>query len=202
MNRLAAPLALVLMLSLLAPGCTFMQHRSLDLEQSFHFGIGASVMPGVLAHAHVPLLGATLGLLPDSTYVGSDFGYTHRWLLRGGGLGVFGNLTRELDRGQSPFGMSVGDDAYVSSLEIVFWHVRERDRRLGSTLFSNSQVELDLHALFVGVSLGVDIVQLLDFFTGWFGLDLLEDDGVDYGAELEQEADAPTGAPAGSGGEQ
>jgi hypothetical protein len=39
----------------------------------------------------------------------------------------------------------------------------------------------------VGVEAGIDIIELADFFTGWFGLDLLSDDVVDVESVLSDE---------------
>lgn len=42
--------------------------------------------------------------------------------------------------------------------------------------YSPTEFGLDLHILFIGASVGIDPIELVDFFTGFVGFEIVEDD--------------------------
>ena len=157
-----------------ASGCTYLQKRGQDLSDAIylHGGVGL----GLEAHVSAITSIAQLGLGGHvSRRAGLD-GWQHgRWketqacLAFPLFLGVF----------------------YVDRTEHTDGMIRVPQRGgCVPVVFGNRFVigpEAGVFAGVVGIEAGVDVVELLDFLTGWFGWDLLNDDSVDVEAVLSEE---------------
>jgi hypothetical protein len=188
------PRLLAVLLSLLTLGCglTRPADRGRDLAQVLHLGISGSSQPGLYVWALAPLLGTSVGYQPHAAYVGSDYGYTYAWHQAGYGMLAGGELVR------AEWGFSVEGfidrplwDAYATQTQLMLMNLTVSDQRLGSTAqtIALRRVEVGLHVLFVGVSVGLDLFALGDFLAGWFGWDPSDDDDfVPLHAPFESEA--------------
>jgi len=171
-------LTLLACLSLAACSGTWWSARGRDAGQVAHLGLGASLTPGLYVHAQAPLFGTSFGWMRDGAYVGSDYGYTFVWRQAAHGAVVGGEIARaEWPRELEDFGYRHDFDAYWNQSQFVVLNVLVTDQRgvVLSTL-PLSRVEVGVHALFVGASLGVDVVEFVDFLAGWVGLDPMGDE--------------------------
>ena len=171
---------LLLLVLASTPACAYLHQTGRNFEESFHLGVGVSIEPGVLAYATAPVLGTSLGYLGNSYYVGTDYGYTHGWHQIGQGILVDGELARS-EFGHSIHGLSVGRErhAYLDQSQYGLINYVRHDHRDETSpgSISLTQFEVGMHFVFVGMSIGLDYVQLADAFTGLVGYDLLGDDG-------------------------
>ncbi len=146
------------------PFLGYLKKRGLDLLDMFSFRI--TFGPGIRAHARVTKpLQIGLGYMGpnESKTMGSTFSvYKIGYLKREGGL--WEEDTVELGIGP-------------------FYYYDTRGRRIGGnkTVFSEDDRRLwdvgaALHLLLAGAEAEVRIDEILDFVTGFFGIDLLDDD--------------------------
>ena len=175
------PRSLALLLCLGLTGCGLAQPlaRGRDLGQVLHVGVSGSYQPGVYAWILAPLLGTSLGYQPHGAALGSDYGYSHGWHQAGYGILVGGEMVR------AEWGFSVEGfvdrplwDAYATQTQLLVMNLTVTDQRIGreSQSLALRRVEVGLHLLFVGASLGIDLFAVGDFAAGLFGFDPSEDD--------------------------
>ncbi|GJM21233.1 MAG: hypothetical protein DHS20C15_11480 [Planctomycetota bacterium] len=172
-------LTLLFCLSSLACSSTWWSARGTDAGQVLQLGLGASLTPGLYVHAQAPLFGSSLGWMRDGAYIGSDYGYTHMWRQAAHGALVGGEIARaEWPLELEDFGYRHDLDAYWNQSQFVVLNVIVTEHRgvVLSTL-PLARFEVGAHALFVGASLGLDVVELADFLVGWIGFDPMGDEG-------------------------
>ena len=164
----------------LLPGCAYLKNRGSDFSEIFHVGLGISTRPGVKGSARVSVFSLQGGWMPDSLYLGSDHAYAFWWRERCFGIPFFHTIT---DRWQGdPVPREESVDGYLADDTYFVILVPVEDRRTAhlsdpmATVVSATQVEVGLHAAFVGLSLGVNLAQLVDFLAGLATFDLLSDD--------------------------
>lgn len=175
-----ATLALAALL-LAAPACTWTGDRLRDLSQTVHVGVGVSVVPTFFVYGVVPLFGTALGYLPDSWYVGSDYGYTAGWHHAGIGTIMGGEFVHS-EFGHSPDGWLRGTnrDLHLDQSQLFLIGLAVHDYRVAREqgTITLSRFDVGVHVLVVGASLGLDVVELFDFVAGLAGFDPSGDDGV------------------------
>jgi len=182
-ERASAPLAAAALAALLlaAPACTWTGQRLRDLSQTVHVGVGVSLVPTVFVYGVVPLFGTALGYLPDSWYVGSDYGYTAGWHQAGLGTVLGGEFVRA-EFGHDVDGCMRGTnrELYLDQSQLFLIGLAVHDYRVARELgtITLSRFDVGVHVLVVGASLGLDVVELVDFLAGLVGLDPSSDDGV------------------------
>ena len=188
-KRLLATLALCAG-SLMGTGCTstYWEDRGDDLMDSFHAGAGYSEEVGLHVFARASFVGIGWLTAEDVHFVGNDFGYKTRWCQMGASfvLPVVGTLARR-DQEYGPLTRDWlstvahgddldGQDVYLGQEHyLVFWRPGH-DARAGNDYMTLSKVELGLHVLWGGISLGLDPLQMFDFVLGFAPVDLLSDD--------------------------
>jgi len=178
MRAMPTARALLLLSSLLLPGCAYLHQVGNDAGEMLQLGLGASLVPGLYVQAQMPLFATSVGWLRGSTYVGSDFGYRGIWRQASAGIVLGGELVRTgPDAPLERFWTGHLADAYLDQshyfvLGLVATDKRTRfaERQLGLT-----KVAVNAHVLFFGVTAGVDVLEVLDFVTALVGLDLLGD---------------------------
>lgn len=160
-------------------GCSYLRGVAKDAGEVVHLGVGISTVPGLRAAVLAPYVSLDAGYLSGGKYVGTDYGYTNGWNEYAGGVLVAGVVERSEfgnDLDNSTVSNPPTPNAYLSRGEF-FFPIQFRDLRLHSKSQVNiSKVEAEVHVLFVGVSVGVDLAEFADFLTGIFGWDLLSDD--------------------------
>lgn len=177
--RPLAALALAALLGLTGCGLADPGARARDLGQVLHLGLGGSLVPGFHVWGLVPLLGTSLGYSHDSAWVGSDYGYTLLWRQAGYGALLGGEMVRsEFPYPVSTFWRQPLWDAYLTQGQLMFMHLAVTDQRLGkdAQAIVLRRAEVGLHLLWVGVSLGLDLVHLFDALVGFGGWDPSGDD--------------------------
>jgi hypothetical protein len=182
----AAPLRLaatVVMLAALgvSPGCAYTQHAAKDFGEVFHIGIGISTTPGVKLSMRASVLVLMGAWMPDSWYVGSDHGAAYIWRERAYGFPfATGLMDRWYDQEPTP-SSDQEVDAYLSEDVFFVVSVPIEDTRLEDLaprmqlLVRGSQLEMGVHLVFVGASLGINVAQACDFAGALLGFDPLGD---------------------------
>jgi hypothetical protein len=166
------------------PGCGLAEpgHRARDASQMIHAGVGVSLGPSLHVWALAPLFGTSLGYMQDAAYVGSDYGYTTGWHQAAYGVLIGGEMVRA-EFGQSVAGFTKRPlyQTYATQSQMLLFNLVVTDERIGSDAqtLSLRRLEVGLHVIAVGASLGVDLVEIFDFGAGLFGWDPSGDDGVD-----------------------
>ena len=201
-SRSSVLVLLLVLLLLPATGCAYFRNVGKDATEMIHVGVGASLVPGLYAYAQAPIFATSVGYLPKSVYVGSDYGYTHMWKQAGAGILLGGQLVRTpMDADIETYWTGYLADAYLDQSHYLILNVVASDKR---TAFSRGHLgltkfDIGLHVLFVGAQAGVDFVEVLDFATGLFGWDLLDDNDFGRAPEddsADDEFDAGESAPA------
>lgn len=161
------------------PACGYLGSRVRDLSQVVHVGVGVSLVPGLFVSACAPLFGTSLGWLGDSTYVGNDYGYTFAWHHAGAGTLLGGQFART-EFGLDVEGFTRGDNTalYLDQSQLFLISLAVQDQRTSRRpkAITVSRLDVGLHVLVIGASLGVDIAELFDFVTSIFGWDVMDDD--------------------------
>ncbi len=175
----ACMLALSLALASFSPGCSYARQLGKDAAECLHFSVGASASPGLYARLQAPVFGTSVGWLPAATYVGTDYGFAYVWQQAGAGVVLGGQLVRtDLETDIETYWTGYLADAYLDQSHYFVLNLVATDIRtsLGAGQIGISKIEAGLHALFVGVQVGVDVLEVLDLLTGVFGWDLLRDE--------------------------
>jgi len=178
----------------LLPGCAYLRAVGQDFGDVFHLGLGISTRPGFKASAQVSIFGLVGSHLPDSWYVGSDYGRAFLWRERGYVFPVIkGVVDRWQGSGPAPSKDEDPDGYLIQDLYFIIVVTSESGRadRLSPQMegvVQALQIEVGVHALFVGVSVGVNPAQFVDFCAGLLGFDLLGDD-VMYAASEDDEGE-------------
>ncbi len=163
--------------SLLLAGCTALHEAS----EVLHVGVSTSFPPDYRVYARAPLwLGVELSSIDSITSFGSDFGESCVWTDTGAGLVVFGGTRRTASGAGRP---------YVDELHLLA-SVPLTDTR--APFVVPTRIEAGVHVALVGVSVGVDPVQLVDALTALAGYDLLGDDPSAPGASPTEPGAART----------
>jgi tetratricopeptide (TPR) repeat protein len=193
MNKILAVTLNILLL--MTPGCGthYLQARKTDLMQSFHVGVCMSKTPGVSANVSASFVGANLGYFEGSC-VGNNYGYAAWWQHYEAGFGVGGRIHQaELGRdfsvrSMADFGYDMEGDEYLF-LEDFFmlgFHANSARDLLENPLGTKFEkprtrwgaVDAGLHSSLLGISMGFDFMEFLDFVTGWIGVDIRQDDDL------------------------
>ena len=80
--------------------------------------------------------------------------------------------------------------------EPSFWHCAGEPLTINNPNRGWLEVSANVHAIFVGVDVGLDVGELFDYLFGWFGIDLAGDDSW-TGKELEKHDPQPPRPPPG-----
>ncbi len=167
---------------LVAPGCAYATHVGRDFGESFHLGLGISTTPGVKVAVRASILSLVGAWMPDSYYVGSDHGAAFVWRERGYGFPFYQALSdRWWDDEPTPEA-SQEVPAYLVEDTFFIVNVPSEDARLDGLdprmqwVVRGSQVEVGVHAVFVGASVGVNVAQFIDFLAALITFDPLGDD--------------------------
>lgn len=162
-----------------APACMSPRQAGKEFGETFHVGVGFSPRLAGMIWLNLPVFATSLGWIGDSAWVGNDYGYTSGWYQRGHGLIAGGRMQRS-EFGHPIGGLSAGAErrAYFDQTPYVLVNLITADHRDGSRRGSIavSRIDFGVHLLFVGFSFGFDPLQLVDAFSGLFGVDLLWDD--------------------------
>jgi len=194
-RRFGASVLVLCLLVVALGGCRApnLQDRMDDAGEIFrlNFGLG----PGFLVNAHATrFVGAGLGAY-DSRRYGFRDGYGWVWDERrydfNLGIPIWG--WEDVDSvvyGGMPLTMLRGDahDRYAPGVR--WYHFPDmpltiRDRNRGWL-----EVSANVHLIWVGVDVGVDAGEFLDYLFGWFGVDLASDDAW-TGEDLEKHDSDP-----------
>ncbi|MCB9898340.1 MAG: hypothetical protein H6825_10085 [Planctomycetes bacterium] len=175
----AAVTLLAAALALCGPACTSLHQAGKEFSEAYHVGVGFSPRPAAMIWFDLPVFGASLGYIGDSAWVGNDYGYTHGWYQVGHGLLLEGRMLRS-EFGHRIGGLSSGLErrAYLDQEQYALVNLIKADHRDESRPGSIGVTRIDfgVHLLFVGFSLGIDVLQFLDACSGLCGVDLLWDD--------------------------
>ncbi|TET38432.1 MAG: hypothetical protein E3J72_02775 [Planctomycetota bacterium] len=174
-------LLVVVLMLVFSTGCAYMKDRALDAADIFYGHISIGI--GAAAHAQVGPIGIGVGGARHQAtgYHSREFFLWECHLEMGipflqlGGLGF-------IEEGGWPF-PCIGTFAYMIDLD------DEIKRGKGHYLFPIiGEDDIDMMAAYgdieiggmlgiIGFQLGLNVIQLADFFSGWFGADIVGDDG-------------------------
>lgn len=168
MRRSAPRLLLVLAAGLLLPGCGYVRDRVRDAGDVFHLDVslgpqaGASIRLTHLVQAGAQVEGFWTGEGPeDLSFETGHLAVNGRW------AGIYKRRGHEGGLGPESLGPRLYSRKYDAEYEEEY---RDQPRTADEFGFS-------LALLVVGVEVGFRPVEAFDFITGFFGLDVLRDDG-------------------------
>ena len=176
---------LAVFLAIQADGCTlYVKDRLLDLGDAFkgNMGVGEG---GLYARARVGVIGVPLGYHDSILRLGKEDKHWRRfdWPEKAIGWGLKGRTM-----------MSVGGDVCVDRyMSFLAWREDNQGREppawdiwegaspgpVRGRVEDNTWLEAEAFLGVIGVEVGVNPLELLDFLLGWLRIDVCQDDRID-----------------------
>ena len=192
-KHLLRRVSFVLLVALVAQGCTYLSNRGRDAAQMFDLGLTFSKKPQIGLYVNCPVI-APIGFgKVDGYYAG----------VGGGKVGIMEHQQRNVgaifwgyeknswqDAGKD--GKKTQEDQPVGLLAIARGERGEQPYRVSCKHY--------FHLGWVGLTANINWVEIGDFFLGWFLVDLCGDDvkGGAAPAETPKGAPEPPAKPAGN----
>ncbi|MEK7467663.1 MAG: hypothetical protein AAB074_09650 [Planctomycetota bacterium] len=153
---------------LLFTGCGYVRDRVRDAEDLFHFDvslgpqIGGSIRLTHLLQAGIQFEGAKTGQGPeDAEFETGHIAWNGRW------AGIYKRRGWERGIGPESIGPKLYKREYTAEYEEEY---RDQPR-------TADEIGISLAIVVVGFEIGIRPVEMFDFITGFFGVDILKDDG-------------------------
>ena len=162
-----------------APGCTYFQNRGRDAAEMFDLGLTFSAKPQIGLYVNCPVI-APIGYgHVDGYYAGVGAGKVgvmkHQQENAGALFWGYEKNTWQNSTGEGP---KSGEDQPVGLLAIARGERGERPYKASCKHY--------FHLGWVGLTANINWVGIGNFFTGWFGVDIMGHD---------EDSPAPTPAP-------